>query len=91
MKVILDPCRTSIQLLIYLRMILNKLSIGQSGRLSTPSQNTPDLKRLQELGFVAGAWVKLLRKGPLGSPLLFEICQTKIAIRSEEAAFFEVN
>ena len=72
-------------------MILSKLSIGQSGHLLKPAQGTPDLKRLQELGFVEGAVVKLVRRGPLGSPLLFEICQTKIAIRAEEAAFFEVT
>lgn len=71
-------------------MILNKLAIGQSGRLLAPPGDTPELKRLQELGFVAGALIKLIRRGPLGSPLLFEICQTQIAIRAEEAAHFEV-
>lgn len=72
-------------------MILNKLTIGQSGRLLKPTRETPELKRLQELGFVEGAWVKLLRKGPLGSPLLFDICQTQIAIRKDEAEHFEVE
>ena len=72
-------------------MILNQLSLGQSGRLLDPPNHTPELKRLQELGFVAGALVKLVRKGPLGSPLLFEICQTQIAIRAEEAQYFEVK
>jgi ferrous iron transport protein A len=65
--------------------------MGQSGRLLEPSSHTPELKRLQELGFVAGAMVKLIRKGPLGSPLLFEICQTQIAIRAEEAGLFKVQ
>ncbi len=71
-------------------MILNQLLIGQSGRLLDPRDRTPELKRLQELGFVAGALIKLIRKGPFGSPLLFEICQTQIAVRAEEAAHFEV-
>ena len=71
-------------------MILSQLSIGQFVRLSKPNQHAPELQRLQELGFVEGAQVKLLRKGPLGSPLLFDICQTHIAIRKEEAALFEV-
>lgn len=71
-------------------MILSELFIGQSVRLSRLDKHTPELQRLQELGFVEGAQVKLLRKGPLGSPLLFDICQTHIAIRKEEAALFEV-
>ena len=71
-------------------MILNQLSLGQSGCLLEPPSHTPEFKRLQELGFVAGALVKLVRKGPLGSPLLFQICQTQIAIRAEEAAHFKV-
>ncbi len=72
-------------------MILNKLALGQSGQILKPKIATPELQRLQELGFVEGARVRLLRRGPLGSPLLFEICQTQIAIRKDEASYFEVQ
>lgn len=78
-------------MLVLLRMILNQLALGQSGRLLNPHNDTPELCRLQELGFVEGAEIKLVRKGLLGSPLLFEICQTQIAIRAEEAVLFEVE
>ena len=72
-------------------MILNQISIGKSGRILRPTGDSPEVKRLEELGFVEGAVVRLLRKGPMGSPLLFEICQTQIAIRREEAALFQVE
>ncbi|MEI6805398.1 MAG: FeoA family protein [Myxococcaceae bacterium] len=72
-------------------MILNKLAIGQSGRLLRPERETAELMRLQELGFVEGALVRLVRRGPLGSPLLFDICQTQIAIRKDEAEHFQVE
>lgn len=65
--------------------------MGQRGRLLKSTEHTPELRRLQELGFVEGAVVKLLRKGPLGSPLLFDICHTQIAIRKNEATYFQVE
>lgn len=72
-------------------MILNELAMGQSGYLELIlTAENQDLRRLQELGFVENAQVKLLRKGPLGSPLLFEVCGTQIGIRKEEAAWFQV-
>ena len=72
-------------------MILNQLRIGQSGRILKSESHSPELQRLRELGFVEGALIKLIRKGLLGSPLLFELCQTQIAIRADEAAHFEVE
>ena len=72
-------------------MILNQLQLGQLGRILKAPGHSPELQRLQELGFVEGALIKLIRRGPLGSPLLFELCQTQIAIRSDEAAHFEVE
>ncbi|MES2504423.1 MAG: FeoA family protein [Myxococcota bacterium] len=73
-------------------ILLHKLQVGQSGLLKCQVKSQPSLEqqRLEELGFVDGAQVKLLRKGPMGSPLLFEISGTKIGIRREEAAWFEV-
>ncbi|MBL4818211.1 MAG: ferrous iron transport protein A [Deltaproteobacteria bacterium] len=73
-------------------MILSELSKGQKGRLKvrTTDLKDPNLKRLQEIGFVDGAPIKLIEKGPFGSPLLFHICGTYIGIRAEEAAYFQV-
>ena len=76
-----------------LRMILklSKLPRQKSALLKDAPVYNPHLKRLNELGFVKGALVKLLHKGPLGSPLLFAINDTQIAIRAEEAALFQVE
>jgi Fe2+ transport system protein FeoA len=72
-------------------MLLTQLPISRSGLLKVALESNQDIQRLEELGFVEGAKIKLLRKGPFGSPLLFEICDTQIAIRHEEAECFEVE
>ena len=41
--------------------------------------------RLQEIGFVVGARIKLLSKLPFGGPMAFWIKEAKIAIRQEDA------
>ncbi len=68
-------------------MRLDQLEPGQTARLVKTPQN---LKRLEELGFVVGAEVKLIQRGFLGTPLLFWVSGTKIAIRAEDAKLFEV-
>lgn len=72
-------------------MLLTQLLTSKSGLLKAATNNNHEIQRLQELGFVEGARIKLLRKGPFGSPLLFEICDTQVAIRTEEAECFEVE
>lgn len=69
-------------------MRLDQLEAGMKARLTRTPKN---LRRLEELGFVMGAWVTLIRKGLFGSPLLFRVGDTQIAIRLEEARCFEVE
>ena len=42
-------------------------------------------RRLQDLGFVAGAVAKCVFRSPLGDPTAFEICGVTVALRREDA------
>ncbi|MEH7109666.1 FeoA family protein [Bacillus sp. JJ1764] len=46
-------------------------------------------RRLLDLGFVAGAFVEVIRKSPLGDPIAFRVSQTTIALRKEESSKIE--
>lgn len=43
-------------------------------------------RRLFDLGFQPGLTVELLRRAPLGDPMLFDIAGNQIALRRAEAA-----
>lgn len=43
-------------------------------------------RRLFDLGFQPGLRVELLRRAPLGDPMLFDIAGNQIALRRSEAA-----
>ncbi|MBH1988887.1 MAG: ferrous iron transport protein A [Myxococcaceae bacterium] len=72
-------------------MKLWALAMNQPATIRSVDCRSDSIRRLQELGFFPGASVCLIRKGLLGSPLLFEICETQIAIRRSEADCFEVE
>jgi ferrous iron transport protein A len=49
-------------------------------------------RRLRELGFVAGEWVKVSARGPLGAdPLLVQVGFTRFALRRTEASRVQVR
>ena len=41
--------------------------------------------RLQELGLLPGASIRLVRRAPLGCPLEFEVAGARLAIRVRDA------
>lgn len=48
-------------------------------------------QRLHDLGFREGATVECLRRAPLGSPLMFRVCDTDICLRKQQAALIKVS
>lgn len=43
-------------------------------------------RRLLDLGFVPGNMIEVLQRSPLGDPIAFRVCNTTIALRSEESS-----
>jgi ferrous iron transport protein A len=71
---------------------LSELSCGMRAILLEPqSSSRPEVMRLIEMGMVNGNEVKLLRRGPMGSPLHISVCGTDLCLRKEEAALFWVQ
>lgn len=77
-------------------MLLSQLANGQhalvSGLLAPSAEvGTATLRRLGELGFIAGEPVQLLRRGPGGrEPLAVQVGETLFALRLLEARCIEV-
>lgn len=61
-------------------------------RSRTPGADAALLRRLAEIGFVAGEPVHLLRRGPGGrEPLAVQVGDTLFALRAQEARCIEVD
>lgn len=67
-------------------------SIVRSVAPASPDLGDADLRRLAELGFIAGEPLHLLRRGPGGrEPLAVRIGDTLVALRWAEAHCIEVE
>ena len=78
-------------------MLLSDLSNGSHARVERVFSGAPEVgsstvQRLEELGFLAGAPVLMLRRGPGGrEPLAVQIGETLFALRLVEAQSVEVS
>lgn len=76
---------------------LNDLSAGghalvKAVRVAGPRADASLVRRLTEIGFVAGEPLRLLRRGPGGrEPLAVQIGDTMFALRAVEARCVEVE
>lgn len=72
---------------------LTDLEPGMRGRIlgSAPRMCAETTRRLAELGFAPGAEVTVLRRAPLGDPVLFEVCEYEIALRAGQARDIRVR
>lgn len=72
-------------------MSTQKLSLAQTAKgeivkVSGLMSEGPMRRRLQDIGFTAGASVQRLQSGPAGDPTAFYIKGTVIALRKEDSA-----
>ncbi len=79
-----------------MRILLDQLADGARGTVQGVCAQSPDLdagmlRRLVELGFIAGEPVQVLRRGPGGrDPLAVRVGDTLFALRRAEARCIEV-
>ena len=68
-----------------LNLVYNEPAVVRA--VQATSLHDPVARRLRELGFVPGAPVRVVAKGPVGAdPLLIQIGFTRFALRCAEAA-----
>jgi len=65
---------------------IGQLSEGESAELG--SMNLPEAAagRLEEMGLLPGATVRMIRRAPLGCPIEFEVGGARLALRRADAA-----
>lgn len=71
---------------------INKLKIGECGKVTHIEGDSPLARRLCALGCIPGTELALVGKAPLGDPLVIKFRGASLAIRRKDASsiFLEV-
>ncbi|WEO78759.1 FeoA family protein [Cryobacterium sp. SO2] len=74
---------------------LDRLSVGQAGRILTVSGDQSEygrrlVERLGALGILPGATISALRRAPLGDPVVYRVCDFDLCLRAAQAALVTV-
>ncbi|QLJ06560.1 ferrous iron transport protein A [Streptomyces sp. NEAU-sy36] len=72
---------------------LSDLRPGMSGEITgiDESVEPSTARRLFDLGFAPGTEVTVLRRAPLGDPVVFQVVEYEIALRKEQAVGIRVR
>ncbi len=72
-------------------MNLDQLNVGETGEVVRINAKGPFKKRLLEMGFIAGARVKVIKYAPLKDPVEYELKGYHVSLRHEEAQEIEIK
>ncbi len=72
-------------------MNLDQLNVGETGEVVRIKAKGPFKKRLLEMGFIAGARVKVIKYAPLKDPVEYELKGYHVSLRHEEAQQIEIK
>lgn len=72
-------------------MTLDKLSSGKTGKILSVSGTAPLRKRLLDLGFTPGSYVRVRKEAPFGGPIQFCLRGCVVALRKNEAHMITVK
>ena len=64
---------------------LNTLTPGQTGWVTAVDTDDPRGRRLLDLGFLPGTSLRVLRRAPLGDPVLYELRGYRVCLRNEDS------
>jgi ferrous iron transport protein A len=70
---------------------LESLGPGETGRVAAIRAPDALATRLADLGFCPGTVVRVVRRAPLGDPVLYELRGYRIALRRGEAGRIRVT
>ena len=70
---------------------LSELLPGQRARLVSPPDGQLIGRRLQDLGFVPGTLLEVVRRAPLGDPVEIEIRGYRLCLRLEQLSDLRVR
>ncbi len=70
---------------------LAELPVGASGEVEGVFAASPIGQRLRDLGFHPNTQVRVVRRAPLGDPIVFELRGYRLCLRLKEAASIRVR
>ena len=70
--------------------VLSALQPGEEGVITKVKGYGAFRKRINEMGFVPGVTVKVIKKAPLGDPMELELMGYRISLRNNEANLIEI-
>ncbi len=70
---------------------LLELSVGCSARIAPPRDGEAIPARLEDLGFVPGTLLRVLRRAPFGDPIELEIRGYRLCLRAEQIVGLRVE
>lgn len=71
-------------------MTLFDLGIGETAYIAKVKGRGAFRKRITEMGFVVGKSVKVIRRAPLGDPIVYGLMGYEVSLRGDEAKLVEV-
>lgn len=71
-------------------MTADQLPLNKSGKIVEVT-SSPLKINLMELGFLPGKYITLHHKAPAGGPLAFQMDETLLALRKNEAALIRIE
>jgi ferrous iron transport protein A len=72
-------------------MTLDQLPTGGHGRVDGVDGDAVLRRRLMELGLCGGAAVSVLRRAPLGDPLVVRVRGYELSLRAEQARLVRIQ
>jgi Fe2+ transport system protein FeoA len=70
---------------------LASLAPGHTARVVGVVESCPEGERLLDLGFVPGTSVEILKRAPLGDPVVYGLRGYRICLRASEASLIRVR
>ncbi|MEX2208957.1 MAG: FeoA domain-containing protein [Myxococcota bacterium] len=70
---------------------LLELPVGRAARVAPPAGSATIPTRLEDLGFVPGTRLRVLRRAPFGDPIELEIRGYRLCLRAEQIVGLRVQ
>ena len=70
---------------------MNRLREGQSARITSLGLTGELRRRLLDFGLIEGTEVRCLRISPAGSPMLYRVRGTRMALRTADSSLIRVE
>jgi len=72
-------------------MMFSELKQGMSVRIARVTGDSPETKRLQEMGLTVGTVVRVVKVAPFGDPVEIDLRGYRLCLRKKETVDFDVE